>query len=134
MPDTFGLFFWDMAQRSSIEHGRTVAVNTLILLECFYLFNLRYISKPAINWQGLSGNPRVLLAIVALLIFQLGFTYLQPRKCCSARRCWNLGYGASQHWFLQCFNIGGIGEIYYEKHHNPKKQAKTQAPDRVTRV
>ncbi len=80
MTGTFGLFLWDMAQGSSIEHGRTVAVNTLVLFECFYLFNSRYISEPVINWQGLSGNPWVLLAIVALLVFQLGFTYLQPMQ------------------------------------------------------
>ena len=78
MSGTFGLFLWDMKQGSSIEHSRTVAVNTLVLFECFYLFNSRYISESVLNWQGLSGNPWILVAITALLVFQLGFTYLQP--------------------------------------------------------
>ena len=80
MGGTFGLFLWDMAQGSSIEHGRTVAVNTLVLFECFYLFNSRYISEPVLSWQGLSGNRWVLIAVAALLLFQLGFTYLQPMQ------------------------------------------------------
>lgn len=76
MSGTFGLFLWDMQQGASIEHARTVAVNTLVMFEIFYLFNSRYIIAPVFNWAGLAGNPYVLLAIGVLVIFQLGFTYL----------------------------------------------------------
>ncbi|RLA17682.1 MAG: cation-transporting P-type ATPase, partial [Gammaproteobacteria bacterium] len=78
MVGTFGVFLWDMAQGHSIEHGRTAAVNTLVLFECFYLFNSRYIGESVISWQGLAGNRWVLVAIGALLVFQLGFTYWSP--------------------------------------------------------
>lgn len=78
MGGTFGLFLWEMRQGVSIEHGRTVAVNTLVMFEIFYLFNSRYITAPVFNRAGLTGNPYVLLAIVVLVIFQLGFTYLTP--------------------------------------------------------
>ncbi len=78
MVGTFGVFLWDMAQGHSIEHGRTAAVNTLVLFECFYLFNSRYIGESVTNWRGLTGNPWVLIAIVVLLVFQLGFTYWSP--------------------------------------------------------
>ena len=44
MSGTFGLFLWEMDQGASIEHSRTVAVNTLIMFEIFYLFNSRYIT------------------------------------------------------------------------------------------
>ncbi len=78
MGGTFGLFHWEMAQGAGIEQGRTVAVNTLVMFEIFYLFNSRYITAPVLNRAGLFGNPYILLAVGLLLVFQLCFTYLAP--------------------------------------------------------
>ncbi len=75
MSGTFGLFLWEMEQGMSIEHGRTVAVNTLVMFEIFYLFNSRYIVAPVLNLRGLFGNRYILLAIGVLIVFQFGFTY-----------------------------------------------------------
>ncbi len=80
MSGTFGLFIWDMERGMSIEHARTVAVNTLVVFEIFYLFNSRYIKASIFNWAGLTGNRYVLIAIIILIIFQLGFTYLEPMQ------------------------------------------------------
>jgi magnesium-transporting ATPase (P-type) len=73
---TFGLFLWEMEQGISIEHARTVAVNTLVMFEIFYLFNSRYITASVFNRAGLTGNRYVLIVIGILIIFQLSFTYL----------------------------------------------------------
>jgi len=80
MSGTIGLFIWEMARGMSIEHARTVAVNTLVVFEIFYLFNSRYIKACIFNWAGLMGNCYVLIAITILIIFQLGFTYLGPMQ------------------------------------------------------
>ena len=80
MSGTFGLFLWEMEQGVSIEHARTVAVNTLVMFEIFYLFNSRYITASVFNWAGLTDNRYVLIAIGILIIFQLGFTYLAPMQ------------------------------------------------------
>jgi magnesium-transporting ATPase (P-type) len=80
MSGTFGLFMWEMERGMSIEHARTVAVNTLVVFEIFYLFNSRYIKDSVFNWAGLTGNPYVLIAIAILIILQLGFTYLGPMQ------------------------------------------------------
>ena len=80
MCGTIGLFLWQMKQGATIEHARTVAVNTLVMFEIFYLFNSRYITASVFNWKGLTGNRYVLLAIGILLGFQLGFTYLRPMQ------------------------------------------------------
>jgi len=80
MSGTFGLFLWEMEQGVSIEHARTVAINTLVMFEIFYLFNSRYITASVFNWAGLTGNRYVLIAIGILIIFQLGFTYLAPMQ------------------------------------------------------
>ncbi len=80
MSGTFGLFLWEMNAHASIEHARTVAVNTLVMFEIFYLFNSRYITAPVFNRAGLLGNPYILLAVGLLILFQLGFTYLAPMQ------------------------------------------------------
>ena len=80
MCGTFGLFLWEMDTGASIERARTVAVNTLVMFEIFYLFNSRYITASVFNWSGFTGNPYVLIAIAVLIIFQLGFTYLAPMQ------------------------------------------------------
>jgi len=38
------------------DYSRTVAVNTLVMFEIFYLFNSRYITASVFNWAGLTGN------------------------------------------------------------------------------
>ncbi|WP_420824614.1 cation-transporting P-type ATPase [Thiorhodococcus mannitoliphagus] len=78
MTGTFGLFLWELEQGASIEAARTVAVNTLVMFEIFYLFNSRYIHAPVLSREGLLGNPYVLVAVGLLLVFQIAFTYLSP--------------------------------------------------------
>ena len=50
------------------------------MCEIFYLFNSRYITAPVLNRAGLLGNRYALVAVVVLLLFQLGFTYLGPMQ------------------------------------------------------
>ena len=80
MTGTIGLFQWEMQQGASIEHARTVAVNTLVMFEIFYLFNSRYITDSVFNWGGFTGNRYALIAIAILLLLQSGFTYLEPMQ------------------------------------------------------
>lgn len=77
---TFGLFIWEREQGSSLELSRTIAVNTLVLFEIFYLFSSRYLLAPSLVIKGLAGNPYVYYAITILVILQLGFTYLKPMQ------------------------------------------------------
>lgn len=77
---TFGLFLWERESGASIELARTVAVNTLVMFELFYLFSARYLLSPALTYDGLTGNKYVLYAIAFLVIIQIGFTYLEPMQ------------------------------------------------------
>jgi magnesium-transporting ATPase (P-type) len=72
---TFGLFLWERLSGAGIEQARTVAVNTLVVAEAFYLLNSRYLDAPVLNREGLVGSRLVLLAVVAVLGFQVVFTY-----------------------------------------------------------
>ncbi len=71
----FGLFLLEREAGSAVEYARTVAVNTIVLFEAFYLLNTRYIEAPVLSREGLLGNPYVLLAIALVVGFQLLFTY-----------------------------------------------------------
>jgi magnesium-transporting ATPase (P-type) len=72
---SFGLFYWFRSGGASIEFARTVAVNTLVMFEVFYLFNTRYILASVISVKGLTGNRFVLIAIALVIVLQLLFTY-----------------------------------------------------------
>lgn len=80
MTGTFGMFLLERNGGATIEHARTVAVNTLVLFEIFYLFNSRYIFEPVLNREGLTGNKYVLIAIGLLILFQIIFTYADPMQ------------------------------------------------------
>ena len=51
----FGGFLWYRAGGAELELARTVAVNTLVFCEIFYLFNCRSLSQPALTMEWLVG-------------------------------------------------------------------------------
>jgi magnesium-transporting ATPase (P-type) len=71
----FGMYEWALASGASIEAARTTAVNTLVCMEVFYLFSVRYLKARAFTWQGVRGTPLVLVAVAAVFGLQLVFTY-----------------------------------------------------------
>lgn len=73
---TFGLFLWETNRGTDIETARTIAVNTLVVLEVFYLLNARYLTASVLNRDGLFGNRYALYAIALVMLFQFLFTYL----------------------------------------------------------
>ncbi len=75
---TFGLFFWERAHGADEALARTVAVNTLVMFEVFYLFNSRHLLAPVLNREGLFGSRSILISVVAVIAFQLLFTYTPP--------------------------------------------------------
>lgn len=72
---TLGLFVWEQNQGASLETARTVAVNTLVVFEAFYLINTRFFYMSVLSWKGLAGNLYVPLAIGIVMLFQGLFTY-----------------------------------------------------------
>lgn len=77
---TYGLFSWYRDQGADLEKARTIAVNTLVCFEIFYLFSCRQISRSAFTRQILVGNPFVHYAVGLLAVLQLLFTYAPPMQ------------------------------------------------------
>jgi len=71
----FGMYQWMLSQGATVEAARTVAVNTLVCMEVFYLFSVRYLKAPSFTVQGVKGTPRVLVAVFGVFALQLLFTY-----------------------------------------------------------
>lgn len=72
----FAVFQWALAQGFDDAYARTLAVNTLVAMEVWYLFSVRYLRGASLTWQGIKGSRAVLLAVSLVLLLQLLFTYL----------------------------------------------------------
>ena len=72
---TFGIYGHATAQGFALETARTMAVNTLVVMEIFYLFSVRYVHGSSLTWQGVLGTPAVLLAVATVVAAQLLFTF-----------------------------------------------------------
>ena len=75
---TFWVFHWELARGTPLETARTAAVNTIVMCELFYLFNVRHFTQHAWRAETLTGNPIALLVAVILVVLQLLFTYAPP--------------------------------------------------------
>jgi magnesium-transporting ATPase (P-type) len=71
-----GVFFGALGAGRDLETARTMVVNTIVVLEIFYLFNVRYLHMTSITLRGVVGTPAVLTAVAAVVLAQFAFTYL----------------------------------------------------------
>ncbi len=72
---TWGLFEWEMANGASLAEARSVALNLFVVVETFYLFSCRSLTRSA--WRiGLFSNRWVLGGVAVQAVAQLAITYL----------------------------------------------------------
>jgi magnesium-transporting ATPase (P-type) len=90
----FGSYEWALWQGASVEAARTVAVNTLVSMEVFYLFSVRYLKAPSFTWRGVRGTPRVLLAVAGVLGLQPLFTFTPMMQTLFSTEALPLPWGA----------------------------------------
>ncbi len=72
----FAAWYWAIHHYGNDQTARTLAVNTLVAMEVFYLFAVRYLDSASLTLRGVLGTPVVLLAVAGVLVLQLMFTYL----------------------------------------------------------
>jgi Ca2+-transporting ATPase len=71
----YGLFEWSIQNGLSLEEARTIAVNTIVMIEIFYLFNCRSLSKSVFR-IGFFSNRFIFLGILIMISLQICFTYV----------------------------------------------------------
>jgi magnesium-transporting ATPase (P-type) len=69
-------YFHALGRGLDLATARTLVVNVIVVLEMFYLFNVRYLHMTSFSWRGVLGTPAVLIAIIVIVIAQFAFTYL----------------------------------------------------------
>jgi magnesium-transporting ATPase (P-type) len=72
----FGMFFWAEARGLPIEEARTLVVNTIVVMEIFYLFSVRYVHGTSLTLQGVVGTPAVLFGVGTVVVAQFALTYI----------------------------------------------------------
>jgi len=91
---SLGIFFWALGSGRELETARTMVVNTLVVLEIFYLFSVRYLHMTSFTLTGVKGTRPVLIALAVVVVGQLAFTYLPVMNALFASRPLTLAEGA----------------------------------------
>ncbi|GJO06227.1 putative cation-transporting ATPase F [Mycobacterium marinum] len=69
------LFEWEVGKGASVEAARTAALNLFVVVEAFYLFSCRSLTRSA--WRiGFWSNRWIIFGVAAQAIAQLAITYL----------------------------------------------------------
>lgn len=71
----FGLFLWEQTRGATLAEARTIVVNTIVVVDIFYLFNCRSLRGSTLS-VGFFSNPWVLWGSAAMLAAQLALTYM----------------------------------------------------------
>ena len=90
----FGMFFWADRRGLSLEEARTLVVNTIVVMEIFYLFSVRFQHGTSLTWSGMLGTPAVLTGVGLVVVLQLAFTYAPPLQAVFDTRPVSLSDGA----------------------------------------
>ena len=101
---TIAMFEFELMRGMELDVARTMAVNTLVVAQTFYLFNARYLTESSLRVKLLFSNRAALIAVGVLALLQLGFVYLPFM---------NLWFGTAaleaRHWLVPM----GIGMVVF---------------------
>ncbi|MFO2503780.1 cation-transporting P-type ATPase [Legionella pneumophila serogroup 1] len=74
----FGIYFYALDREHSLELARTIALNTLVVLEVFHLFYIRNIYSTSLTWKAVQGTKVVWMAVIVITVAQFTITYFPP--------------------------------------------------------
>jgi magnesium-transporting ATPase (P-type) len=76
----FGIYLYAVEQGYSIDLARTIAMNTLVMMEIFHLLFIRNMHSPKLGWRRLRGTRVLWFAIALVVVGQIAITYLPPMQ------------------------------------------------------
>lgn len=74
----FGIYAYAIDRGYSLELARTIALNTLVVMEIFHLFFIRNIYGTSLTWKAVRGTKVVWLTIILVTAAQFAITYVPP--------------------------------------------------------
>ncbi len=72
----FGMYQYAVERGYSVELARTIALNTLVVMEIFHLFFIRNIYGTSLTWKAVRGTKMVWAVVIVITVAQLAITYL----------------------------------------------------------
>ncbi|HEX8592056.1 MAG TPA: cation-transporting P-type ATPase [Pseudomonas sp.] len=72
----YGIFSYALDRGYSTEMARTLAVNTLVVMEIFHLFFIRNFYSTSLTWHAVRGTPVVWLTLAIVSAAQFAITYV----------------------------------------------------------
>ena len=72
----FGIFFYALDQGHSAELARTMAMNTLVVMEIFHVFFIRNIYGTSLTWRAVRGTKVIWACGISVTLAQFAITYL----------------------------------------------------------
>ena len=76
----YGIYAYAIDRGYSVELARTLAVNTLVVMEIFHLFFIRNIYGTSLTWKAVRGTKVVWMTVIGVTIAQFTITYLPPMQ------------------------------------------------------
>lgn len=74
----FGMYAYAIDRGYSLELSRTIALNTLVVMEIFHLFFIRNIYGTSLTWKLVRGTKMIWATVAAVTLAQFAITYLPP--------------------------------------------------------
>jgi magnesium-transporting ATPase (P-type) len=71
-----GIYTYAIDRGYSVELARTIALNTLVVMEIFHLFFIRNIYGTSLTWSAVRGTKVVWTTVVVITAAQFAVTYL----------------------------------------------------------
>jgi len=72
----FGMYHYAVDRGYSVELARTIALNTLVVMEIFHLFFIRNIYGTSLTWKAVRGTRMVWTVVIVIAAAQFAVTYL----------------------------------------------------------
>lgn len=74
----YGIFSYALDRGYSVDLARTIAVNTLVVMEIFHLFFIRNLYSTSLTWKGIRGTKVVWITVAVVTVAQFAITYAPP--------------------------------------------------------
>jgi magnesium-transporting ATPase (P-type) len=74
----FGIYAYAIDKGYSADLARSMALNTLVVLEIFHLFFIRNIYGTSLTWEAVRGTKVVWTTVIVITAAQFAMTYLDP--------------------------------------------------------
>lgn len=106
----FGLFEWELQRGATLEVARTVAVNLVVFVDLFYLFNSRSLTYSPFK-IGLFSNRWLWLGVGSMVLLQMAYTYIPFMQTVFS----SAAIGWAEWWRIIVFGVVSFGVVELEK-------------------